>query len=55
MSMYGTFPRGYAKTYTEVLDDFIAAILYPGITLSVTAQTHHCHHLPIPHNRQEVL
>lgn len=39
MSMYGTFPRGYAKTYTEVLDDFIAAILYPGITLSVTAQT----------------
>lgn len=39
MSMYGTFSRGYAKTYTEVLDDFIAAILYPGITLSVTAQT----------------
>ena len=39
MSMYGTFSRGYAKTYTEVLDDFIAAILYPNITLSVTAQT----------------
>ncbi len=39
MSMYGTFSRGYAKTYTEVLDDFIAAILFPGITLSVTAQT----------------
>lgn len=39
MSMYGTFSRGYAKTYTEVLDDFIAAILYPSITLSVTAQT----------------
>lgn len=27
------------NTYTEVLDDFIAAILYPGITLSITAQT----------------
>lgn len=39
MSMYGTFSRGYAKTYTEVLDDFIAGILFPGITLSVTAQT----------------
>lgn len=39
MSMYGTFSRGYAKTYTEVLDDFIAAILFPNITLSITAQT----------------
>lgn len=39
ISMYGTFSRGYAKTYTEVLDDFIAGILYPGISLSVTAQT----------------
>lgn len=38
-SMYGTFSRGYAKTYTEVLDDFIVATLEPGITLSVTAQT----------------
>lgn len=38
-SMYGVFSRGYAKTYTEVLDDFIVAILYPNITLSVTAQT----------------
>ncbi len=39
VSMYGTFSRGYAKTYTEVLDDFIAAILFPGINLAVTAQT----------------
>jgi len=39
MSMYGTFSRGYAKTYTEVLDSCIASILYPGITLSITAQT----------------
>lgn len=27
------------NTFSEILDDFIAAILYPGITLSVTAQT----------------
>lgn len=39
MSMYGTFSRGYAKTYTEILDDIIAGILFPGITMSVTAQT----------------
>lgn len=39
MSMYGTFSRGYSKTYTEVLDDFIAGILFPGISMSVTAQT----------------
>ena len=38
-SMYGVFSRGYAKTYTEVLDDFIVAILNTNITLSVTAQT----------------
>lgn len=34
-SMYGTFSRGYAKTYTEVLDDFIVATLEPGITLKL--------------------
>ena len=38
-SMYGVFSRGYAKTYTEVLDDVIVATLTPNITLSVTAQT----------------
>jgi ribonucleoside-diphosphate reductase alpha chain len=38
-SMYGTFSRGYAKTYNEVLDDFIVSTLNPNITLSVTAQT----------------
>ena len=39
MSMYGTFSRGYAKTYTEMLDDMIAGTLFPNITMSVTAQT----------------
>ena len=38
-SMYGTFSRGYAKTYTEILDDVIVATLTPGITLAITAQT----------------
>lgn len=38
-SMYGTFSRGFSKTFLEVLDDIIIGILYPGITLSVTAQT----------------
>ena len=39
LSMYGTFSRGYAKTYTEFLDLVIVAILFPNITLSLTAQT----------------
>lgn len=38
-SMYGTFSRGYAKTYSEILDDFIVCTLTPGITLAITAQT----------------
>ena len=38
-SMYGTFSRGYAKTYSEVLDDMIVATLTPNINLAVTAQT----------------
>lgn len=38
-SMYGTFSRGYAKTYTEILDDFIVGTLTPNITLAITAQT----------------
>lgn len=38
-SMYGTFSRGYAKTYTEILDDFIVCTLTPNINLAITAQT----------------
>lgn len=38
-NMYGTFSRGYAKTYTEILDDFIVGTLTPNITLAITAQT----------------
>ena len=39
LSMYGDFSRGYAKTYDEVLDCVCAAILYPNITLAISAQT----------------
>ncbi len=38
-SMYGCFPRGYGKTFDEVLAMFIVAIRYPNIELSLTAQT----------------
>jgi len=39
MSTYGVFPRGYGKTFNEVLAMFIVAIRYPDIELSMTAQT----------------
>ena len=38
-SLYGVFSRGYAKTYDEVLDCIAAAMLYPNITLAISAQT----------------
>ena len=38
-SVYGVFPRGWSKTWSEVASMFIIAILYPGITMSLTAQT----------------
>lgn len=38
-STYGCFPRGYGKTYLEVLANIIIAIRYPGIDLALTAQT----------------
>lgn len=36
---YCVFPRGYGKTFIEVLALLITAILYPGVNLSMTAQT----------------
>ena len=39
MSVYGVFPRGYGKTMVEILCMYITAILYPDITLSMSAQT----------------
>lgn len=37
--MYGVFPRGYGKTYDEVLAMHLVAIFYPSIELALTAQT----------------
>lgn len=38
-ALYGCFPRGFSKTYLEILEYFITAVAYPNISLSVTAQT----------------
>lgn len=38
-SLYGVFPRGYAKTYLEIAAMFIVCIRFPSIKLSLTAQT----------------
>ena len=39
ISFYGVFPRGYGKTFLEVLGLYHTAIFYPDIELSMTAQT----------------
>ena len=38
-SMYGCFSRGWGKTFDEVAAQFVVAIRYPNIELSLTAQT----------------
>lgn len=38
-SVYGCFPRGFGKTWGEVIVMFIVAIRYPNIDLALTAQT----------------
>lgn len=38
-SLYGVFPRGWSKTFLEVLVIFILCVLYPGIEFALTAQT----------------
>lgn len=37
--MYGVYPRGWGKTFNEVIIMFIACVLYPGIEFALTAQT----------------
>ncbi|MBI6006868.1 hypothetical protein H8J86_13075 [Clostridium perfringens] len=37
--VYGVFPRGYGKTFCELLALYITAILYPDTNLSMSAQT----------------
>ena len=38
-SMYGTFSRGYAKTFNEVLGSWAVALTHPYVHLALTAQT----------------
>lgn len=38
-SVYGVFPRGYGKTWGEFTANFIIAMVFPNIKLSITAQT----------------
>jgi len=39
LSMYGVYPRGWGKTFDEVIIMFISCVFYPGIEFSLTAQT----------------
>ena len=38
-SLYGCFPRGWGKTFSEVIVMFVVAVRYPNIELALTAQT----------------
>jgi len=38
-STYAVFPRGWGKTFIEVLAMYLMAILYPGIEIAMSAQT----------------
>ena len=39
LRVYGVFPRGYGKTFIEMLGLYVLAILYPDCNLSMSAQT----------------
>ena len=39
VALYGVMPRGWSKTFLEVLCMMIVAIFFPGIELALTAQT----------------
>lgn len=38
-SFYGVFPRGYGKTFDEVLASMLACVFFPEISISLSAQT----------------
>lgn len=38
-SFYGVFPRGYGKTFDEVLASMLTCVFFPEITISLSAQT----------------
>lgn len=39
VSMYGVFPRGWGKTWDEVIAGILCCMLFPGIEIALTAQT----------------
>jgi len=39
LRVYGVFPRGYGKTFVEMLGLYVVAILFPDSNLSMSAQT----------------
>lgn len=39
LSFYGVFPRGYGKTFDEVLASMLACVFFPEISISLSAQT----------------
>jgi ribonucleoside-diphosphate reductase alpha chain len=39
VSLYGVFPRGWGKTYNEVLAMYVVAVLFPAVESALTAQT----------------
>ena len=39
VSFYGVFPRGYGKTFDEVLASILVCVFFSEITISLTAQT----------------
>ncbi|MDR2277362.1 MAG: hypothetical protein LBE23_05845 [Vagococcus sp.] len=39
ISLYGVFPRGYGKTFLEILASILACVFFPEITIALTAQT----------------
>ena len=39
VSFYGVFPRGYGKTFDEVLASMLVCVFFPEISISLTAQT----------------
>ena len=38
-AVYGVLPRGYGKTFLQVMCLFLTAMFFPGIELALTAQT----------------
>lgn len=39
VSLYGVFPRGYGKTFLEILASILVCVFFPEITIALTAQT----------------